>query len=63
MSQSIGSLIGSNIEIIILVAVAAVAVAVRIYLMENQGAMRAKCPKCNAVFDASHSVPIIRLGL
>ncbi len=62
MSQSIGSLTGSNGEIIILVAVAVVAVAFRIFLMKNQGTLRAKCPKCNAVFDASHSFPILRLG-
>ena len=63
MSQlSVLSLSGSNMELIILVALAASAVAFRIYRMNHQGILHAKCPKCNAVFDASGNIPIVRLG-
>jgi uncharacterized C2H2 Zn-finger protein len=63
MGQLIGiSIGGPYVGIIVAVAVVVAAVAVRIYLMRTPGAMRAKCPKCDNVFDASRSFSGFHLG-
>jgi ribosomal protein S27AE len=49
------------VTIAIVGAVLAVAVFFRLYMM-RQGRMRAKCPKCGAVFDASRSFSGIHIG-
>jgi predicted Zn finger-like uncharacterized protein len=63
MGQLIGVSIGvPYVGIVIAVVLVIVAVAVRLYLMRTHGAMRAKCPKCGNVFDASHSSSGLHLG-
>jgi|WetSurMetagenome_2_1015567.scaffolds.fasta_scaffold318917_2 ribosomal protein S27AE len=48
---------------LVIVAIAlAVAAIFRIYMIRNPGLMRAKCPKCGAVFDASRMFSGIHLG-
>jgi ribosomal protein S27AE len=59
----ISSLLGNPyIGVVIVAVIAVIAIALRLYLMRRPGAMRAKCPKCGAVFDASRSFPGIHLG-
>ncbi|MCW3999712.1 MAG: hypothetical protein NWE93_05695 [Candidatus Bathyarchaeota archaeon] len=50
------------VTIAIVVAVVAAAIFLRLYMMRNPGMMRAKCPKCGAVFDASRSFSGIHIG-
>jgi ribosomal protein S27AE len=62
MSQPIGDALDNPYVGIIVVVVAVVVVVVfRLYMMRS-GGMRAKCPKCGAVFDASHSFSGVHLG-
>jgi predicted Zn finger-like uncharacterized protein len=48
------------IGVVIVTIVVVVAIVIRLYLMRRSGAMRAKCPKCGAVFDVSRSFSGIR---
>lgn len=52
---------GSNLEFIILIAIAAVILGLRVFMMKT-GGNHAKCPKCGAVFDASHIFPSAGFG-
>ena len=62
MGQLIGvSIGGPYVGIIIAVAVVAIAATVRLYMMRS-GSMRAKCPKCHNVFDASRSISGLHFG-
>ncbi len=62
MGQLIGlSLGGPYGTIIVAIVVVAVAVTVRLYMMRS-GSMRAKCPKCGNVFDASRSYSMFHIG-
>ena len=63
MGQLIGvSIGGPYVGIIVVVLVVVAAVTIRLYLMRTPGAMRAKCPKCSNVFDASHSFSGFHIG-
>jgi ribosomal protein S27AE len=53
---------GPYIGILVVVIVVVAVVAVRLYLMRTPGAMRAKCPKCGNVFDASRSLSGFHIG-
>ncbi|MCW4024515.1 MAG: hypothetical protein NWF01_05710 [Candidatus Bathyarchaeota archaeon] len=46
---------GGTTEIVIVIVIVIVAVGVRLYLMRTPGLMRARCPKCGIVFDASRT--------
>jgi hypothetical protein len=62
MGQLIGlSVGGPYIELIIVVIVVVIAVTLRLYTMKT-GVMRAKCPKCTVVFDASRMFSGIHIG-
>jgi len=62
MGQLIGlSIGGPYVGLIIVAIVAAVAIALRLYTMKS-GIMRAKCPKCNAIFDASQMFSGVHIG-
>lgn len=63
MGQLIGvSIGGPYVGIIIAVVVVAIAVTIRLYMMRHPGMMRAKCPRCGVVFDASRSFPGLHFG-
>jgi ribosomal protein S27AE len=63
MGQLIGvSIGGPYVGIIVAVVVVAIAVIIRFYMMRHQGMMRAKCPRCGIVFDASKSFPMLHFG-
>jgi predicted Zn finger-like uncharacterized protein len=62
MGQVLGLGINATTEIILVVVVLAVAIGLRLYMMRRPGTMRAKCPKCGTVFDASHSFSGIHVG-
>ncbi|MCL4429532.1 MAG: hypothetical protein M1167_02150 [Chloroflexi bacterium] len=53
-----GPFVGLAIAVVVLV----VALSIRLYMIRNPGSMRAKCPKCNNVFDASRSISILHIG-
>jgi uncharacterized C2H2 Zn-finger protein len=61
MGQLIGLSIGGPYIGLIVAIVVAVAIAPWLYTMKS-GIMRAKCPKCNAVFDASRMFSAIHFG-
>ncbi len=42
--------------------VLAATIFLRLYMIKHPGMMRAKCQKCGAVFDASHSFSGIHIG-
>lgn len=44
--------------IIIVAVILTVVIIFRLYMIRNPGIMRAKCPKCKAVFDASRNLGI-----
>ncbi len=48
--------------VVIVAVIAVVAVAIRLYTMHKPGLMRAKCPKCGVVFDASHMFSSVHVG-
>jgi len=50
------------VGLIVVAVIVVVAVAVRLYFMRHPGAMRAKCPKCGNVFDASRSFSAFHIG-
>jgi ribosomal protein S27AE len=50
------------IGLVIVAIVVVVAVIFRIYTIRNPGFMRAKCPKCGSVFDASRMFSGIHIG-
>jgi phage FluMu protein Com len=52
---------GPYIGLIIVVIVVAITITLRLYTMKT-GVMRAKCPKCAVVFDASHMFSGIHIG-
>ena len=61
MAQLIGLSIGGPYFGLIIAIVVAVAIALRLFTMKS-GIMRAKSPKCNAVFDASHMFSGVHIG-
>jgi|WetSurMetagenome_2_1015567.scaffolds.fasta_scaffold138903_3 uncharacterized C2H2 Zn-finger protein len=62
MGQLIGvSIGGPYLGIIIVVVVVIVAIAFRLLIMRS-GGMRAKCPKCGVIFDASHNFSVFHIG-
>ncbi|MCW4029376.1 MAG: hypothetical protein NWE92_06990 [Candidatus Bathyarchaeota archaeon] len=62
MSQTITDALDSPYFGIVIVVIAVVVVVVfRLYMMRS-GGMRAKCSKCHAVFDASHSFSGVHIG-
>jgi ribosomal protein S27AE len=56
--------IGDNpiVPIVVVGVILVVVVAFRLYALRNPGIMRAKCPKCGSVFDASRMFSGIHLG-
>jgi uncharacterized C2H2 Zn-finger protein len=56
------SLGGPYVGLIIAVVLIGVAVGIRVYFMKRPGTMRAKCPKCSAVFDASRGFSALHVG-
>jgi hypothetical protein len=48
--------------IIIVAVILTVAIGFRLYMIRTPGAMKAKCPKCKAVFDSSRNFSGIHLG-
>jgi hypothetical protein len=48
--------------IIIVAVILTVAIGLRLYMIRTPGTMKAKCPKCKAVFDASRNFSGIHLG-
>jgi hypothetical protein len=62
MGQLVGlSIGGPYVGLITVAIVVAVAIALRLYTMKS-GIIRAKCPKCNVVFDASNMFSGIHIG-
>jgi hypothetical protein len=62
MGQLIGlSIGGPYVGLIIVAIIVAIAIALRLYKMKS-GNMRAKCPKCNSVFDASQMFSGVHIG-
>ncbi len=62
MAQLFGDALSNPyLGLIIAIVIVAVAVGLRLYLMRS-GNMRAKCPKCGAVFDASLMFSEIHIG-
>jgi ribosomal protein S27AE len=55
-------LFGGIYDIIFVVIIVVVSIVIRVFLFKKSGLMRAKCPKCGNVFDASRSLAVIRLG-
>lgn len=62
MGQVLGLGLDATTEIILVIVVLAVAISLRLYMIRRPGTMRAKCPKCGTVFDASRSFSGIHLG-
>jgi ribosomal protein S27AE len=50
------------VGLVIVAIVVVIVVIFRIYTIRNPGFMRAKCPKCSAVFDASRMFSGIHIG-
>lgn len=48
--------------IIIAAVIATIVIGFRLYMSRTPGAMKAKCPKCKAVFDASKNFSGVHLG-
>jgi ribosomal protein S27AE len=48
--------------LIIVAVIIVVTVCLRLYMIRSPGRMKAKCRKCGAVFDASHSFSGFHLG-
>jgi ribosomal protein S27AE len=62
-----GRVLGIGIDdpitsIIIVVVVLIVVICLRLYMIRKPGKMKAKCRKCGAVFDASHSFSGVHFG-
>ncbi len=63
MGHIVGISVGTPVVgVAIVVAVVVVTLGLRIYMLRHPGTMRAKCPKCGAVFDASRSLSGIHIG-
>jgi phage FluMu protein Com len=49
---------GGTLDVVFVVIIVVIAVVIRVFLMKKTGLMRAKCPKCGAVFDSSRTFGI-----